>query len=239
MQFKVKGILSYPHLFTPRSVNPGDDPKFSASILLRKGDPQIQQVQQIIATEKANGWPNGFPHNGKEFMKDGAVAFPNDAAMHNYMIISSNAKADSKPHLVDAHMQPVMNQSDAFAGAVVWAALNSFTYNQPVNKGVGCGLNGIMLTGEEGELGRLDGRPTVEGMFGDVAAGGAPSPAAAPMAPAAPAAPVAPPAAPVHQMTAAANGLTREQYHAAGWSDEQLIQNGLMLPPNGVAPSFA
>jgi hypothetical protein len=233
MQFKVKGILSYPHLFTPRSVNPGDDPKFSASILLRKGDPQIEQVKQIIATEKANGWPNGFPHNGKEFMKDGMLAFPNDANMHNYMIISSNAKADSKPHCVDAHMQPVMNQADAYAGAVVWAALNSFTYNQPVNKGVGCGLNGIMLTGEEGELGRLDGRPTVEGMFGDVAGG------AAPMAPAAPAAPTPPPAAPVFQMTAAANGLTREQYHAAGWSDAQLIQNGLMVPPNGTAPSFA
>lgn len=61
MQFKVKGILSYPHLFTPRSVNPGDDPKFSASILLRKDDPQVQQIQQIIDTEKANGWPNGFP----------------------------------------------------------------------------------------------------------------------------------------------------------------------------------
>ena len=55
MQFKVKGILSYPHLFTPRSVNPGDDPKFSASILIRKDDPQVQQIQQIIDTEKANG----------------------------------------------------------------------------------------------------------------------------------------------------------------------------------------
>jgi hypothetical protein len=40
-------------------------------------------------------------------------------------------------------------------------------------------------------------------------------------------------------MTDKANGLTREQYHAAGWSDEQLVQHGIMLPPGGVAPSFA
>lgn len=225
MQFKVKGILSYPHLFTPRSVNPGDEPKFSASILIRKDDPQVQQIQQIIDTEKANGWPNGFPHNGKQFMKDGAVQHPDRPEMHNYMIISANAKADSKPHVVDAQMNPVMNQADAYAGAIAWAAFNSFIYNQAVNKGVGCGLNGIMLTGEEGELGRLDGKPTVEGMFGDIA-GGAP--------PAAPA-----PAAPKHVMTDKANGLTREQYHQAGWSDEQLIQHGMMQPPGGVAPSFA
>jgi len=237
MQFKVKGILSYPHLFTPRSVNPGDDPKFSASILLRKDDPQVQRIQQLIDTEKANGWPNGFPGNGKQFMKDGAVQYPNDPTMHNFMIISANAKADSKPHTVDMQMTPVMNQADAFAGSVVWAALNSFVYNQPVNKGVGCGLNGIMLTGEEGELGRLDGRPTVEGMFGDIA-GGQTTTAAAPP-PAATGAATPPPPAAAHQMTAAANGLTREQYHAAGWSDEQLIQNGMMLPPNGVAPSFS
>lgn len=49
-----------------------------------------------------------------------------------------------------------------------------------------------------------------------------------------PAAPAAPAAAPAFVMTAAANGLTREQYHAAGWTDEQLIQNGMMI-----APSFA
>ena len=50
-----------------------------------------------------------------------------------------------------------------------------------------------------------------------------PPPAPAPMAP-----PPAP-AAPVRQMTAAANGVTYEAYVAAGWSDAQLVQNGLMM----------
>ncbi len=35
-------------------------------------------------------------------------------------------------------------------------------------------------------------------------------------------------------MTAKANGLTREQYHAANWSDQQLIDAGMMnAPPHG------
>lgn len=63
------------------------------------------------------------------------------------------------------------------------------------------------------------------------AAPAAPAPAAPVPAAPVPAAPVpaAPvPAAPQFIMTAAANGLTREQYHSGGWTDEQLIAHGLM-----------
>ena len=42
-------------------------------------------------------------------------------------------------------------------------------------------------------------------------------------------APMAPPPAPVRQMTAAAQGIPYESYVAQGWTDAQLVQNGLML----------
>lgn len=44
-----------------------------------------------------------------------------------------------------------------------------------------------------------------------------------------PPAPAPAPAAPVHQMTAAANGLSYESYIAAGWTDALLVQHGMML----------
>lgn len=43
------------------------------------------------------------------------------------------------------------------------------------------------------------------------------------------AAPVAPPAPPARQMLPAANGVSYEQYIAAGWNDALLVQNGMML----------
>ena len=52
-----------------------------------------------------------------------------------------------------------------------------------------------------------------------------PPPAAAPDPMASPPAP----AAPVRQMTAAAQGIPYESYVAQGWTDAQLVQNGLML----------
>lgn len=57
------------------------------------------------------------------------------------------------------------------------------------------------------------------------------APAPAPAAPAAPPPAPAAPAAPVgRQMTAAANGVTYEAYQAAGWTDDQLVQAGMMAP---------
>ena len=56
-------------------------------------------------------------------------------------------------------------------------------------------------------------------------AAAAPAPAA-PMAP--PPAPIAPPA-PMRVMTAEAKGFSYESYKAAGWSDDQLIQQGMMV----------
>ena len=43
-QIKLKGILSFPHVFQPRVVSPGDDPKYGCSLLLAKNDPQIAQI---------------------------------------------------------------------------------------------------------------------------------------------------------------------------------------------------
>lgn len=61
---------------------------------------------------------------------------------------------------------------------------------------------------------------------------GVPAPPAAPAAPMPPPAPPAPivPAGPI--MTAKAGGATYESFKSQGWSDEQMIRDGYMLPGN-------
>lgn len=54
-------------------------------------------------------------------------------------------------------------------------------------------------------------------------------PGAMPAMPQMPAMTPPPPAAPVYAMTAAAGGFTREQWHANGTTDEQLLQAGYMI----------
>ena len=246
-QIKIKGILSYPHLFTPRAVEAGGELKYSTSVLIRKDDPQLAQLQAIVEQEKANGFPSGFPANGKLCLKDCATepSYSGDPKLHNFMILSANNK--DKPQVVGSDLQPLMDPAQIYAGCVAWVMVGIQAYSMPVNKGVGAYVNGVMPTGEEGELGRIDGRPTAEQMFGDVSQAApmpgvtaAPAPMApAPVAPVAAPAPMAPPVAPppaapaALQMTAKANGVTLEQYLATpGWTEDMLIEQGLAIRPS-------
>lgn len=241
--FKVKGILSYPYLFQPRASEEGGDPKFGALVLIRKDDPQLAGVQALVAQEKAAGFPTGFPAKGKCFLKDCAVEFPDDPRMANYMAVSGSAQLASRPAVVDGNLQPILDPSQVCAGMIVWGAFNSFVFKKTTNSGVSAGLNGIMSTGDMGELGRLDGRPSVESMFAGASAIIAAAPAAQPSPAPAAAAPlqVAPNAAfmaapapaahvPKRVMTAKAGNFTYEQYMATpGWTEQMLIDQGFMV----------
>ena len=244
-KIEVRGIMSYPHLFVPRAVQAGDDPKYSVNCLIRKDDPQVAVINQAIQTEIANTFPQGWPANGKLCLKD------NDE-YPEYYELRSNTGAENAPHIVQLPaVTPVQDRSKVYAGAEAWFVLNISAYNQTVNKGVGCYLNGVALTGAEGALGRLDNKPSAEQMFAHLGGGAAAPvmpgmapvmPVAAPVmpvaAPVAPVMPVAPPVAPVHQMTAAAGGCSYEQMIAANWTDETLLSHGMMLPPGGVPTAF-
>jgi hypothetical protein len=74
------------------------------------------------------------------------------------------------------------------------------------------------------------GLPGMPGPAPAAAAAGAPGlPPPGPVAPGAPGLPPPAPAAPVYQMTASAQGATREGLIAQGWTDELLIQHGHMV----------
>ena len=261
----VNGIARYVHAFTP-SAPPNTDAglKYSIEVLVHKSDTaQIQRVQQAIDTEKAITFPNGMSPRGVLCMDDLATDPRNDPRLQEYMAISFSTEASQgQPPVVDMNRQPLINPNQLQAGDLVWVSGNTKGYNIG-NTGVKAYLNAIMVTGEKGNIdpALLSSRPGVDQAFANVPGGtGTPQPAAPapaqyaapPVAPAPaqyaappaqqvphiPPAPPAPPVADQFVMTAAANGVTREQYHAAQWTDEQLIANGLMQPPGGVVPSF-
>lgn len=232
----IKGILSYPHLFVPRAVDANSAPRYSVNVLLPIGDPQLVQIQAEIEQSKLTGFPQGFPPTAR-------VCLVPDDKIQGYMRLSTASSAENKPSVVDMNRQPIIDPSLVFAGAVAYVAVRIRPYTKP-QKGIQAALNGVMITGETGALGRIDGRPTVDQMFSAIPAGapgaagvpmfGGPPVTAAPPPPAAPAAPAAPVAtAPTYIMTPAAKGATREAMLAAGWTDDLLIQHGMMLPPGG------
>ena len=235
----IKGILSFPTLFTPKIAKGATDPKFGVSVLLPPNDPQVPGLQAEVEAAKANTFPSGYtgsdeclnPYDTKYAGKDYY-----DPRFSGWWVFSCSAKADDRPAVVDSVHTAIIDPSQVFSGMVgyVNAGISGYVKGKG---GVGGWLNGVMVTAEEPPMGRLDNKPSVEQMFAGAGSAPAVAPAVAPVAPAvAPAAaPVAPApnATPALQMTAKANGVTLEAYMAQGsWTEELLIQEGLAIRPS-------
>lgn len=236
MSHVIYGVLSFPSIFTPKIAQGASEAKYSCTVLIPPGDPQIATLQAAVDTAKANSFPSGYTGTDECFgLYDEKYAGKSyyDPRFTGWYVFSCSAKADDKPVVVDANHQPVVDPSTVCSGMMVHvhAGISGYTKGRG---GIGGWLNGVMSTGEMGKMGRLDNKPTAEQMFAGIGAATPPQqPAATPAAP--PAAPTpTPPAAPAPSlvMTAAANGMSYEQYKDAGWTDEQMIANGVAMKPS-------
>ena len=235
----IKGIISFPALFTPKLAKGATDPKFGVTVLLPPGDPQIAAIQAEVEAAKANSFPSGYTGSDECFGPYDvkyAGKYYYDIRFTGYHVFSCSAKADDRPSVVDQAYQPIVDPSQVFSGMVAYvnAGISGYTKGKG---GIGGWLNGVMTTAEDSPMGRLDNKPTVEQMFSAVtaappahtAANGAavthPGVANATPAP-------APAPAPL-QMTAKANGVTLEAYLATpGWTEQMLLDQGLAIRPS-------
>jgi len=232
---KVKGIVRYMHAVNPSAARGSDKMRYSCSILIPKDDPQVPRIIAALAACVSNGFPAGMPASADTCWEDLAITNPGNAALANYYQLKSATGVEyGQPSIFDAQLQPCMDPGldGKLTGQWVWIGGQFATYTAG-KSGVKYYFNGLMVTGEDAQgidKGSLSSKPDMRNVF----AGAAPVPAAP-----VPAAPV--PAAPVpaaRQMTPAAQGATYESMIAAGWTDEMLITNGMMLPPGGVTPAF-
>jgi hypothetical protein len=189
----IKGILSFPTLFTPKVAKGATDPKYSVTVLLPPNDPQINAIHAEVEAGKLNTFPSGYtgqdecfgPYDTKYAGKDYY-----DPRFSGWFIFSCTAKQEDKPSVVDVNYNQIIDPGQVFSGMVgyVNAGISGYTKGKG---GIGGWLNGVMITAEEPPMGRLDNKPSVEQMFAGVPGGAQQQ--AAPVAPA-PAAPTAAPA---------------------------------------------
>lgn len=159
---------SFVHVFQPQTPPGGGEPKYQITLLIPKNDAQtlnavnaeIERVKQANAQQFA-GQISGL----KVPLYDGDGAMPSGGnwgeECRGHMVLRASSK--DQPAVVDTNMQPILNPSGIYSGCYVRASINFFTYNQPMNKGVGCGLNAVQKI-SDGEP--LANRVTPEEAFG-------------------------------------------------------------------------
>jgi hypothetical protein len=164
--------FSYLHVFQPHAVNQGDPEKYSVSLLIPKSDTAtLNRIKTAIENAKTAGqatFGGKIPPNLKMPIRDGDTDRPDNPEYAGHYFI--NANSTSKPGVVDANVNPIIDSTELYSGCYGRADINFYAYNRNGNKGIACGLNNLQKT-RDGET--LGGRARAEDVFEAVDTGGA------------------------------------------------------------------
>lgn len=160
--------FSYAHVFEPSAME-GNTPKYSVSIIISKKDTKtIDAVKAAIAEAvelgKAGKFGGKVPAVWKNPLRDGDIDRPDDEAYAGAYFV--NANSSNRPGVVDASVQPILDQDEFYSGCYGRASVLFYAYNSNGSKGVACGLQNVQKL-EDGE--RLAGGSSATEDFGTAA----------------------------------------------------------------------
>lgn len=176
--------LSFVNLFTPRANQPGQEPKYSTTILIPKSDTAtMQRIQAAIEAAIQKGvagvWGGARPAQPRTPIHDGDGARPNGEAFgpecKGHWVLTASSKQQQA--VVDLNMNPIINQTEVYSGMYARVNINFFAYSNSGNKGIGAGLGPVQKVADGEPLG---GRISAEQAFGGNGGGVGYVPASAP-----------------------------------------------------------
>lgn len=169
-----KARLSYVHLYKPYAYMQGQEEKFSCTILIPKSDVETKaRIDAAIEAAKQKGivdkWNGICPPILATPVHDGDGVRPSDGTpfgpeCKGHWVFTANAKADRPPEIVDANMNPIINQSEIYSGIYARVNVNFFPYAFGGKKGIGCGLGPVQKLSDGEALG--GSAPTAAQAFG-------------------------------------------------------------------------
>jgi hypothetical protein len=143
--------LSYCNLFTPKAKKPGDEPKYSTTLLIPKSDVATRQridaaIGFAIQEGTASKWNGVRPpivpvpiHDGDGVRPSDGMPFEDECKGHWVMTASDK----NRPEVVDLNLNPIINQSDVYSGMYARVSIRFFAYVNNGKKGIGCGLGNV------------------------------------------------------------------------------------------------
>lgn len=146
--------FSYLHCWEPDSVN-GGDPKYSVSAIIPKSDTKtINAIKAAVEQAKKDSvskWGGKIPANLKLPLRDGDLDRPDDEAYANSYFFNANSR--QAPQVVDAHVQPILDQSEVYSGCYGKISVTFYGYNSNGNRGIAAGLGNIQKLKDGESLG--------------------------------------------------------------------------------------
>ncbi len=162
--------LSYVHLFQPYANQPGQEPKYSTTILIPKSDFATKQridaaINAAIQKGITGTWNGARPPQPAVPIWDGDGVRKNGEAFgpecKGHWVVTASSKQQQA--VVDANMNPIISQTEVYSGMYGRVNLNFFAYSNSGNRGIGAGLGPVQKLADGEPLG---GRVSAEQAFG-------------------------------------------------------------------------
>ena len=153
-------VMSYLNVNEPKTPLGGGTPKYSVSLIIPKSDTvTVEKIRAAIKAayeegqSKLKGNGKAVPSLGaiKTPLRDGDVERPDDPIYKNCFFL--NANSATKPGVVDADLNPIIDPSELYSGIIGRASINFYAYNSNGNRGIACGLNHIQKLADGTPLG--------------------------------------------------------------------------------------
>ena len=145
--------FSYAHLFKPYAAMPGQEEKYSVTILVPKTDTDtMSRINAAIEAAKQKGtadkWGGQCPPVLAVPVYDGDGVRPSDgmpfgAECKGHWVFTASAKADYPPEIVDRMGNPIINQSEVYSGIYGRVNVTFYPYMFGGKKGIGAGLGPV------------------------------------------------------------------------------------------------
>lgn len=136
--------LSYVHLFEPYAIE-GNEPKYSASVIIPKDDKEtLKVIKEAIEEAKELGkvkFGGKIPANLKTPLRDGDEERPDDESYENSYFLNANSR--NKPGIVDVNVHPILDETEVYSGCYARVTLNFYAYSASGNKGIAAGLGNV------------------------------------------------------------------------------------------------
>ena len=165
-------VMSYLNVNEPKTPMGGGTPKYSVSLIIPKSDTvTIAKIKAAIQAayeegqSKLKGNSKFVPDldSLKTPLRDGDKERKGDEAYKNAYFL--NANSTTKPGVVDADRNPILDTSELYSGIIGRASINFYAFNSNGNKGIACGLNNLQKLADGTPLG---GHSRAEDDFADL-----------------------------------------------------------------------
>ena len=163
--------FSYLNANEPKTPIGGGTPKYSVSLIIPKSDTvTVEKIKAAIQAAydegqgKLKGNSKTVPalEDLKTPLRDGDRERKGDEAYANAWFI--NANSTTKPGVVDADRNPILDSSELYSGIIGRASISFYAFNSNGNRGIACGLNNLQKLSDGTPLG---GHSRAEDDFAD------------------------------------------------------------------------